>query len=262
MPEVGVRTGARILIDVGDGDGNGSTFPTAGHLAAHAGLAPTTRSRVLDPRRTAVPEEDPSSSNGPSSSPSFAASGDPASRIHHDRKITQGTHRTQALPRRTPDRRPLRRAPRRNLLRTPACHLGPALIGHAAGRTVPFIETVDHDRVTTQDARTHALIDRRPHTRFAQDRQSAGRPPARHPPPRPKTQGHPPDRTEPSSRQPHPPGRRGRPPTGGRATVGPAEGRSRRGAVLPGTVVPGGGRAGERWESTVPGGSGRPRIAA
>lgn len=37
---VGVRTGARILIEVGDG----STFPTAGHLAAYAGLAPATRS--------------------------------------------------------------------------------------------------------------------------------------------------------------------------------------------------------------------------
>jgi transposase len=40
MPGVGVRTGARILIEVGDG----STFPTAGHLAAYAGLAPATRS--------------------------------------------------------------------------------------------------------------------------------------------------------------------------------------------------------------------------
>lgn len=38
MPGVGVRTGARILIEVGDG----STFPTAGCLAAHAGLAPAT----------------------------------------------------------------------------------------------------------------------------------------------------------------------------------------------------------------------------
>ena len=40
MPGVGVRTGARILIEVGDG----STFPSAGHLAAYAGLAPATRS--------------------------------------------------------------------------------------------------------------------------------------------------------------------------------------------------------------------------
>lgn len=39
MPEVGIRTGARILIDVGDG----SNFPSAAHLAAYAGLAPATR---------------------------------------------------------------------------------------------------------------------------------------------------------------------------------------------------------------------------
>ena len=35
----GVRTAARILLEVGDG----SAFPTAGHLAAYAGLAPVTR---------------------------------------------------------------------------------------------------------------------------------------------------------------------------------------------------------------------------
>ena len=39
MPGVGVRTAARILLDVGDA----SQFPTAGHLAAYAGLAPVTR---------------------------------------------------------------------------------------------------------------------------------------------------------------------------------------------------------------------------
>ncbi|WP_369293486.1 transposase [Streptomyces sp. TX20-6-3] len=37
---VGVRTGTRILIEVGDG----STFATAGHLAAYASIAPATRS--------------------------------------------------------------------------------------------------------------------------------------------------------------------------------------------------------------------------
>ena len=39
MPGVGVRTAARILVEVGDA----SSFPTAGHLAAYAGLAPVTR---------------------------------------------------------------------------------------------------------------------------------------------------------------------------------------------------------------------------
>lgn len=40
MPGIGVRTGTRILIDVGDGP----SFPSAAHLAAYAGLAPATRS--------------------------------------------------------------------------------------------------------------------------------------------------------------------------------------------------------------------------
>ncbi|CDR10107.1 hypothetical protein GCM10022420_012410 [Streptomyces iranensis] len=40
MPGLGVRTGARILIDVRDG----SSFPSAVHLAAPVGLATATRS--------------------------------------------------------------------------------------------------------------------------------------------------------------------------------------------------------------------------
>ncbi|MGP3972881.1 transposase [Streptomyces sp. 8N114] len=39
MPGIGVRTGARILIDVGHG-----SSPTVAHLATCAGLAPATRS--------------------------------------------------------------------------------------------------------------------------------------------------------------------------------------------------------------------------
>jgi transposase len=39
MPGIGVRTAARILVEVGDA----SSFPTAGHLASYAGLAPVTR---------------------------------------------------------------------------------------------------------------------------------------------------------------------------------------------------------------------------
>ncbi|WP_423815903.1 IS110 family transposase [Rhodococcus globerulus] len=38
MPGIGVRTGARILLEVGDG----SAFKSAGHLAAYAGIAPVT----------------------------------------------------------------------------------------------------------------------------------------------------------------------------------------------------------------------------
>ena len=39
MPGIGVRTGARILAEIGDA----TAFPTAAHLAAYAGLAPVTR---------------------------------------------------------------------------------------------------------------------------------------------------------------------------------------------------------------------------
>lgn len=64
MPGVGVRTGARILIEVGDG----STFPTAGHLAAYA-VSP--RRPGAQAHRSAAnnpPGGEASSSNGPSSS--------------------------------------------------------------------------------------------------------------------------------------------------------------------------------------------------
>jgi transposase len=47
MPGVGVRTGARILLEVGDG----SSFPTSGHLAAYVGLAPVTRRSGTSIRR-------------------------------------------------------------------------------------------------------------------------------------------------------------------------------------------------------------------
>ncbi len=39
MPGIGVRTAARILLEVGDG----TAFATPGHLASYAGLAPVTR---------------------------------------------------------------------------------------------------------------------------------------------------------------------------------------------------------------------------
>ena len=46
MPGIGVRTGARILLEVGDG----TSFPTSGHLTAYAGLAPVTRRSGLSIR--------------------------------------------------------------------------------------------------------------------------------------------------------------------------------------------------------------------
>lgn len=92
MPGIGVRTGARILIEVGDGDG--STFPTAGHLAAYAGLAPATRSSG-----SSIRGEQPSRRGNKQLKPAFflsafAALSDPASRAYYDKKIAQGKHHT------------------------------------------------------------------------------------------------------------------------------------------------------------------------
>lgn len=93
MPGVGVRTGARILIEVGDG----SAFPTAGHLAAYAGLAPATRSSG-----SSIRGEQPSRRGNKQLKrafflSAFAALGDPASRAYYDKKIAQGKHHTQTL---------------------------------------------------------------------------------------------------------------------------------------------------------------------
>ncbi|MFE3316176.1 transposase, partial [Embleya sp. NPDC059213] len=92
MPGIGVRTGARILIDVGDG----SRFPSAAHLAAYAGLAPATRSSG-----SSIRGEKPSRRGNKQLKrafflSAFAAPADPASRSYHDRKIAQGKHHTQA----------------------------------------------------------------------------------------------------------------------------------------------------------------------
>lgn len=40
MPGIGVRTAARILLEIGDA----SNFASSGHLVAYAGIAPVTRS--------------------------------------------------------------------------------------------------------------------------------------------------------------------------------------------------------------------------
>jgi transposase len=99
MPGVGVRTGARALIEVGDG----STFPTAGHMAAYAGLAPPTRSSG-----SSIRGEQPSRRGNKQLKrafllSAFAALGDPTSRAYYDKKIAQGKapHPGPALPRQT-----------------------------------------------------------------------------------------------------------------------------------------------------------------
>ncbi len=92
MPGIGVRTGARIVIDVGDG----SSFPSAAHLAAYAGLAPATRSSG-----SSIRGEQPSRRGNKQLKrafflSAFAALADPASRTYYDKKISQGKHRRVA----------------------------------------------------------------------------------------------------------------------------------------------------------------------
>jgi transposase len=93
MPGIGVRTGARILIDVGDG----SSFPSAAHLAAYAGLAPATRSSG-----SSIRGEQPSRRGNKQLKrafflSAFAALAEPASGTYYDKKFAQGKHHTQAL---------------------------------------------------------------------------------------------------------------------------------------------------------------------
>jgi transposase len=93
LPGVGVRTGARILIDVGDG----TAFPSAAHLAAYAGLAPATRTSG-----SSIRGEQPSRRGNKQLKrafflSAFAALSEPTSRAYYDRKIKEGKHHTQAL---------------------------------------------------------------------------------------------------------------------------------------------------------------------
>lgn len=93
MPGVGVRTAARILLDVGDA----SQFPTAGHLAAYAGFAPVTRRSG-----TSIRGEFPARSGNKHLKralflSAFAALKDPTSRAYYDRKRAQGKKHNAAL---------------------------------------------------------------------------------------------------------------------------------------------------------------------
>ncbi|MET9490054.1 IS110 family transposase [Nocardia sp. NPDC006630] len=93
MPGVGVRTGARILLEVGDG----SAFATAGHLAAYAGIAPITHRSG-----SSIRGEYPARSGNHKLKralflSAFAALHDPASRTYYDRKRAEGKKHNAAL---------------------------------------------------------------------------------------------------------------------------------------------------------------------
>lgn len=90
---MGVRTGARILLEVGDG----SAFASAGHLAAYAGIASVTHRSG-----TSIRGEHPDRSGNRKLKralflSAFAALHDPASRTYYDRKRAEGKKRNAAL---------------------------------------------------------------------------------------------------------------------------------------------------------------------
>lgn len=84
MPGIGVRTGARILIEVGDGN----TFPTASNLAAYAGLAHATRSSGSSIRGERPSRRGNKQLKRAFFLSAFAALGDPVSRAHYYRHTT------------------------------------------------------------------------------------------------------------------------------------------------------------------------------
>jgi transposase len=93
MPGVGVRTAARILLDVGDG----SAFPTSGHLAAYAGLAPVTRKSGTSINGERRPQGGNKQLKRALFLSAFASLGDPASRAYYDRKRAAGKRHNAAL---------------------------------------------------------------------------------------------------------------------------------------------------------------------
>jgi transposase len=93
MPGIGVRTAARILLEIGDA----SAFKSSAHLAAYAGIAPVTRSSG-----SSIKGEHPARTGNRKLKrafflAAFAALHDPASRTYYDRKRAQGKKHNAAL---------------------------------------------------------------------------------------------------------------------------------------------------------------------
>jgi transposase len=93
MPGIGARTGARIVLEIGDA----SAFPTPGHLAAYAGLAPVTRRSG-----TSIKGEHPNRAGNRKLKnamfqAAFASLRDPASRAYYDRKRAEKKKHNAAI---------------------------------------------------------------------------------------------------------------------------------------------------------------------
>jgi transposase len=93
LPGVGVRTAAALLVTVGDG----TSFPTAAHLAPYAGLAPTTKSSGTSIHGEHAPRGGNRHLKRAMFLSAFAALHDPASRTCYDRCRARGRTHTQAL---------------------------------------------------------------------------------------------------------------------------------------------------------------------
>ncbi|SED59116.1 IS110 family transposase [Streptomyces sp. Ag109_O5-10] len=93
MPGIGVRTAAVLLTTVGDG----SSFPSAAHLASYAGLAPATRQSGSSIHGEHAPRGGNRQLKRAMFLSAFAALHDPASRTYYDRCRARGKTHTQAL---------------------------------------------------------------------------------------------------------------------------------------------------------------------
>jgi len=93
MPGIGVRTAARIRLEVGDG----TSFPTSGHLAAYAGLAPLTRRSGTSIRGEHPPKGGNKQLKRAFFRSAFASLADPLSRAYYDRKRAEGKKHNAAL---------------------------------------------------------------------------------------------------------------------------------------------------------------------
>ncbi len=116
IPGLGVRTATKILTIVGDG----SAFPTAGHLAAYAGLAPVTRRSGTSIKGETRSQRGNHALKSALFLSAFASLADPVSRAYYDRKRAAGKrHNAADLPGPPPHRRPVRHAAHQDQLPRP-----------------------------------------------------------------------------------------------------------------------------------------------
>ena len=93
VPGIGPRTGARILVEVGDP----SRFPTGSHLASYAGLAPTDWNSGRTRRAFHNRRGNHRLKNALFQTAFSAARHDPAARAYYQRKRAQGKRHNAAL---------------------------------------------------------------------------------------------------------------------------------------------------------------------